>query len=354
MNTAKLRQRIEWIDAAKGIGILLVVLGHAFRDEMRAQSGICEFVYQAIYFFHMPLFFVISGLTFGLSWRKDSKSPLRFVKKRVQTQLVPVFAYATAIYLCFLAAYQLPAIQQALSTSGYQMYPYLEYLKLTALQNNPYAIHLWYLWILFILSTVTFLCLRWGAKNKRTEICFAAGALILAVLAAFLTLPVLAERLFGYLVYFAAGILLSSRQQLLKKSRIANAAAVLSWVFMLAYCLLCALRYEWRFLNETGLALCKLVANTFIIYSILRLSERLKNCRILLCCGRESYSIYLLHQPFCCGFVGAILYNKLKLPALAVFIVCCVLSIALPAAVVAVCRRIKPIGKLAKHLFHIS
>lgn len=46
-------QRIQWIDSAKGFGILLVVYAHLF-----------EFGTSLIYLFHMPLFFILSGITF--------------------------------------------------------------------------------------------------------------------------------------------------------------------------------------------------------------------------------------------------------------------------------------------------
>lgn len=46
------KERIEWIDIAKGIGMILVVMGHTI------QLGIV----QPIYAFHMPLFFFLSGL----------------------------------------------------------------------------------------------------------------------------------------------------------------------------------------------------------------------------------------------------------------------------------------------------
>ena len=51
-----MRDRIQEIDIAKGIGILLVVIGHATGIQ---QGGIIRNV---IYVFHMPLFFFLSGL----------------------------------------------------------------------------------------------------------------------------------------------------------------------------------------------------------------------------------------------------------------------------------------------------
>ena len=55
---------LDWIDIVKGIGIISVVIGHSFRDGMRVENYACEFIYQFIYFFHMPLFLLFQGLLF--------------------------------------------------------------------------------------------------------------------------------------------------------------------------------------------------------------------------------------------------------------------------------------------------
>ena len=51
-----MNQRIGWIDAAKAIGIILMILGHC------KYVGAIPFLCMAIYSFHMPLFFIISGM----------------------------------------------------------------------------------------------------------------------------------------------------------------------------------------------------------------------------------------------------------------------------------------------------
>ena len=61
--------RVEWIDATKGIGIMLVVLAHCWRglidsSIMQWNDGLRLLDY-GIYSFHMPLFFLLSGLTGG-------------------------------------------------------------------------------------------------------------------------------------------------------------------------------------------------------------------------------------------------------------------------------------------------
>jgi fucose 4-O-acetylase-like acetyltransferase len=60
------RQRIAWVDVARGVGITLVVLGHVLRGLVAASllpaSGAFQFVDAWIYSFHMPLFFFLSGM----------------------------------------------------------------------------------------------------------------------------------------------------------------------------------------------------------------------------------------------------------------------------------------------------
>ena len=56
MQAMKEKPRIDWIDASKGIGILLVLVAHVFN-----QCGTFSKASLLIYSFHMPLFFILSG-----------------------------------------------------------------------------------------------------------------------------------------------------------------------------------------------------------------------------------------------------------------------------------------------------
>lgn len=48
-------KRLDYIDAAKGIGILLMVLGHIWTDS-------CAEIVIWLYSFHVPMFFILSGM----------------------------------------------------------------------------------------------------------------------------------------------------------------------------------------------------------------------------------------------------------------------------------------------------
>ncbi|MBQ3635157.1 MAG: acyltransferase family protein [Bacteroidales bacterium] len=75
------KQRIATIDILKGVGIILVVLGHV------DNTALGEWIYT----FHMPLFFVVSGLLFRPG--KD------VYLKKAKTILIPYFIFAVISYL---------------------------------------------------------------------------------------------------------------------------------------------------------------------------------------------------------------------------------------------------------------
>ena len=76
------KQRLRFIDIAKGIGIICVIIGHT------VEHG--SFLFNVIFSFHMPLFFIVSGMLF----KKADWSTL--IKKRFSSLIVP---YLTTIVI---------------------------------------------------------------------------------------------------------------------------------------------------------------------------------------------------------------------------------------------------------------
>ena len=79
--------RLDYIDIMKGIGIILVVLGHISYNSI---------LITWIYSFHMPLFFLISGFLFYKS-RKDG-----FIKRKLVGLLTPYFCFSLLTYFYWL------------------------------------------------------------------------------------------------------------------------------------------------------------------------------------------------------------------------------------------------------------
>lgn len=78
-------QREKWIDAVKGIGILLMILGHMYiGDQIRG----------FIYSFHMPMFVIISGYLF-----RERRSVWEITSRKTKSLLVPYVCFNLAAFL---------------------------------------------------------------------------------------------------------------------------------------------------------------------------------------------------------------------------------------------------------------
>ena len=81
--------RMDYLDMAKGFGIILVVLGH--------HLTVSEAFTVWIYSFHMPLFFILSGWLYA--HKKNALSFGEFVKKKSRSLLYPYVVFSILILL---------------------------------------------------------------------------------------------------------------------------------------------------------------------------------------------------------------------------------------------------------------
>lgn len=85
------RKRLDWIDCTKGLVILLVVVGHTVGGGLRG-----KWVKDALFSFHMPFFFIVSGMTFRPSDDREALLPrTRRSAIRLLTPILGVFALRT-------------------------------------------------------------------------------------------------------------------------------------------------------------------------------------------------------------------------------------------------------------------
>lgn len=108
------QNRILWLDAAKGIGIILVILGHIIPMDRSS----CHYIYS----FHIPLFFVLSEIIHRIKREKysgtkdssqlaqqsyyrinNSRESFAFLKRKCQTLLYPyaLFSFLGLIFIRF-------------------------------------------------------------------------------------------------------------------------------------------------------------------------------------------------------------------------------------------------------------
>jgi len=86
------KYRINWIDYAKGIAIILVVYGHMIRGLSKQITPSIFYISDTlVYGFHMPLFFFLAGL-FVAKW--SNSTPKVAIKKKLLTIAYPYFLWS--------------------------------------------------------------------------------------------------------------------------------------------------------------------------------------------------------------------------------------------------------------------
>lgn len=121
------KKRIELIDLAKALTIFLVILGHT--------AGVTDTPLYArvIYTFHMPLFFLLAGMSIKPVALRGFSGWGTFLKKNLQAMVFPFFIWGL-IYAPF----------------SFQNIPYLLYASWKSLSKMDTLTSLWYLAALFV------------------------------------------------------------------------------------------------------------------------------------------------------------------------------------------------------------
>lgn len=76
----KIKKRVYWVDILRGLAMFLVVYGHTSKSTE---------IKHIIYSFHMPLFFIISGM--ANVFQKEDLSFKDFLKKKIKSLIIPYF-----------------------------------------------------------------------------------------------------------------------------------------------------------------------------------------------------------------------------------------------------------------------
>lgn len=94
------RHRIVWLDIAKGIGMVAVVCGHNLLHYVRL-GQVDRYWYNFIYWWHMPLFFLISGFFLRPIDLTDIERVTVFFKKKVLPILRSYFAAGLLLIIAY-------------------------------------------------------------------------------------------------------------------------------------------------------------------------------------------------------------------------------------------------------------
>ena len=143
--------RIIYIDIAKAICIILVVIGH-YSPENQPQwyAAINHFIYS----FHMPLFLFASGFIFKPT-HTDGSAYKALIIKKIKRLLVPYFTCSVIVITLKLLSQGNAYVENPVTA--------LSYLKMFYLPEAGYF--LWFIWALFTMFLITPLFKTRTARN---------------------------------------------------------------------------------------------------------------------------------------------------------------------------------------------
>lgn len=260
-------QRLDYIDKAKGILISLVVIGHIW------QGG---YAHNVIYSFHMPAFFVISGIL--MSYTKAYEKPYaKFVLGRLYSFGIPF------IFIELLGvATDIIRHGITLNIKGYI------FNTITLNYNDP---NLWFLVDLFLIEVV-FVAAKKLLKNDWVLgvgclITF-VGALAISTENAYINTLL---NSFRYLIFFASGFY---GTKLLEKKNALVIATALLIPFLVAGVF--GKRASWELCLANVAFVLSGFAGTYLVIQLGKLSLPKRIDRFFAAAGKNSIIIYGTHR----------------------------------------------------------
>ena len=169
------------VSFAKGIGIMLMVLGHTFFS---------DYGYTLIYMFHMPLFFFVSGYCFNNSHLGDFGN---YAKKRIKKIYVPFVKYCLLFLVLHNVFFYLNIYNEVYGFEGVasHLYDVSDYLKKSfyifiCLSGNEQLLGgYWFLHTMFFASFIFY-----GLLKLKMPVVGGLITLLLSVLMYFKGIPI--------------------------------------------------------------------------------------------------------------------------------------------------------------------
>ena len=270
------RPRLDWLDYARAIGIALIVLGHANRSVDRTAglgwSSANQALDTLLYSFHVPLFFLLSGIAIGLG-----RSGFQNMSRGLLWGLVYPYVLWSVIWIGLKAS--LPASTLNVPVSW------------TALLQIAWAPveHLWFLYHLFFIRLIWYFGeLTLGTQQRALTI------VALGLLAA--GLRVLGEAWAGpahfieNFIFFGLGLLFVGADR-------GTYSVPVRVLWLSAALLALGLTFEIQF-PEWSLRLATGVAGSLIVAGLcqrLPASAQGQPWKLMAHAGQASLAIYLVH-----------------------------------------------------------
>ena len=277
---------MHYVDIARGIAIILVVIGHGISEYGTGFTALEKVIYS----FHMPLFFVISGLVFRV---KDGVTLGAFAKKRAKGLMLPYLLFAGLILLSHIAEKlvlkaDVEFFEQLKTPSGI--------LNTLLLTTKSAFSNLWFLPCMLAAQLLLFAILKY-VKNKAAQaVLCTVLSLAVIFLSPQLALPLCLETAVASLLFLYLGTIIAEKK-LLDKGKYILTAVSLAWFAAAEFVFLHFFKnddfsyYNVQF-DVPWLFVFTAISGSLLIIGI---SYLVKKCAVLELLGQHSLYIFGFH-----------------------------------------------------------
>ena len=154
-NKIILKDRMHWVDIARGIAIILVIVGHAIPE----YSLNCIYIEKIIYSMHMSLFFILSGIVFKVEKNTSIKEN---ILKKAKKLLIPYFLFALLILLCHII--ELLVLKEK-TDFFIKLFSIEGAINTVLITTKSVFSNLWFLPCIFVTQILLFIILKYEKVN---------------------------------------------------------------------------------------------------------------------------------------------------------------------------------------------
>lgn len=256
-------ERLDWIDVARGIGILLVILGHCMMNPNNSGNRL-------ILSFHMPLFFFLSGFCTRETIANESVG--KYIKRKTISLLFPQIILG-AIFTVWDVAFSKEGIEEIL---------------VNAFTN-------WFLLVLFWVNLLYFAILKLKIYRKEQWWAWAGISFCMGVVLStlefhtMLRFEIVPMGMCFFCIGIGARLIFEHKEKL--NYVVDNAIFLLPVLIVVSACNSSVLMY----LNEYGNPMLFLISSIVGILIVCSFSKQFGDNKILIWMGRNSIYFYILH-----------------------------------------------------------
>lgn len=273
-----MKERYKELDLMKGIGILLVYLGHSFNLNNLEWNKVFFYLYRSTYSFHMPLFFFISGL---LSNTNKEINLEKFYKGKIKRLLVPY------LFINLIDFFPRTLFPQLVNSKFGGIKEILFYgTKIS-----------WFVYTLFIIFTIFPFLDKYIFKKDKYYL-FGLFLIILNYLKIFENIEIFSlKAVVSYLLYFYIGYIIKS----FYNERIKNGIGSQNLIFLIISIIFLSFSYKYYYLNYFNSIIFAVLGILFVLNISLRIEEDINIYKFFNFLGINSLTFYLIE-----GFITVV------------------------------------------------